>query len=142
MSKHATPSSDTRPEEKRGKGLIWQVVLVNSSALILSTGVSLQRDLMPQTTFALIALTILLVNGALWMGRRIAREQRKTNRSLKPVFFFVIGALAAIDAVVDATSNDYGSAVFALLCCIGMVGSGAIVLKKNATRGAGGSQER
>ena len=49
MSKHATPSSDTRPEEKRGKGLIWQVVLMNSSALILLTGVSLQRDLTPQT---------------------------------------------------------------------------------------------
>jgi hypothetical protein len=133
------PSVDGEAIRKR---LAWQFALVNVATIILMPVLSLQRGFTTQITIILTAGVLLVVNGALWLGLRIRRVGQRTNRGIKPRLFFVIGAFAALVAVVEITSNDYGSAALLLLGCVSMIWLGLIARRNKAKTDAGQTQRR
>ena len=89
---------------------IWQSSLVNLTLVILLFWLWYQGTFTVQGIAILALALALIVNSGLWLGWRLAQMSIESHRSLKPLLFFAIGGFAAILAIVDLSSKDYGSA--------------------------------
>ncbi len=106
-------------------------VLVNITALILSP-VAIQRGFSTLTTVVMTVLMLLVMNGALWLGLRL----QGSDGPQRPLLLFVLGGLAAADAIVEIFSNEYEPAGLLLLASVAMLGLGSLIMRYMSQKGA------
>jgi hypothetical protein len=81
-------------------------------------------------------LTLLVANGAVWLGVRLRQSPR--FRLSRPVWCFATAGFAAAMAVYEIASNDSASAGSSLSICAVLVVLGLIARRENAKKGSGG----
>ncbi len=118
-------------EAARRKRVVWLGVLANGTVLALAP-LSLRRGFTVQMTIITTLVVLLVVNGAVWWGFRREEARLRANRPRKPLFFFALAGLSAVNGIIEYTSNDYGAAGLLLLGCVAMIGLGVITMRNNA----------
>lgn len=130
---NADANGSATNDRARRMRLVWLSLLANLTVVVALIVLWYQGSLTGEVAVVLGLVVLLIVNAASILGWRIGRRRG----SAKPWFFFLIGAFAAILAVVEIASHDYGSAGMLLLSCVSVVGLGIIGIRNDAKKSVG-----
>lgn len=140
MTENLNSSDMNNPSPKkeiaRRRRIIWIASLANLTVIIPLIALWVERAFPPQAISILIIIPLIVINGVAWLGWRYARP--RVNRSPKPRLFLLVGALAAIGAIVEIASKDYSSAGIMLTGCVGSFMVAVSLMRRNAKRDTSG----
>ena len=131
FSDSSGPVIDKNPGRKRP---VWHFAFANLTALVFLLVLYFQPDLPIQSTVIVTVLFLLVANGALWLGTRLGRSQRR------PVWCFATAGFGAVFAVFGIVSNDYASAGAFLSASVVTGVLGLLAPRDNAKKGSSRSE--
>jgi di/tricarboxylate transporter len=137
MAGNPNPSDVNKPttdERGRRMRIIWLSSIANLTIVVFLAALWIQKAFTVQIIAVLALVLMLIVNAALWFGWQADRARRRAKRPLKPLFLFLVGGLAVVDAIVEIASKDFASSGMLLLGGIGAVALATIVIRNNARR--------
>jgi hypothetical protein len=107
-----TSTENNDEQSARGKSrrrlLVIQIALVNVTVLVMGWFISSQPGMLVQLVTAVVLVSLVVGNGALWLGWRFRQARLRQGKTpVKPVFLFAVGILSLAIAMLSVISGDY-----------------------------------